>query len=718
MNYYACILFLVIGMNTFSQKKHEYPNAPKESLTEIYFEDTLVAPYQWMENPDDPRLKKWLEEQKDLTKKRSSRQTHYYQLRDQIAMMYRVRREKTDDYEEPDEKLEDKFDFKQDWNSYTQSYDQLYRLNGKKNWKRLFKGKDLLKNEDDHLLIRDLAVNEEENLVAVKISFNGSDWATGYIYDLTTGEQLPYIIKHIRTGTNLEWDGRSLYYDAYNKPKDGEALLATAKGQKLYKLAVDMNQAQPEVLYKNPDTSGVNSFRFDIKDERLRLYHFLRSKEKWFRAISVANLAEESFRPQRFLVYPSEEGMKLSVVHTKKDSIFLQTTIGAPNGKVLLANLKEPNQLTEFIPEYDIDLKYVRKLGKNKLAGIYLKDGQNFALIFNMKGKLLRKIDFPKGKKVNHFYENSDLATATKFSISSFFHPRTWYEITFDDLQFKPIESLSVPYDIHDLETRYVSFNSKDGTEIPMYITCSKETVLDGTNPVLIRAYGGYGNTIEPSFQESTGLLLSHGGILAVPNVRGGGAKGEDWALAGRRLKKQNTIDDFIAAAEYLVDKKYTNPDRLVITGASHGGLLVAAASTQRPDLFKAVIAEAGPYDMLRFNNFTAGGVAINLNEFGDVKNLEDYKNLRSYSPLHQLKNGAKYPNTLLLTGDTDDRVPPLHTYKYLARLQEVGDASGFYHMYLTPGSGHGGALTQEDWAEKLIYKYYFLFDQLDIEFY
>lgn len=277
---------------------------------------------------------------------------------------------------------------------------------------------------------------------------------------------------------------------------------------------------------------------------------------------------------------------------------------------------------------------------------------------------------------------------------------------------------MAIPYDISRLETRCITYKSKDGTEIPMYITCKKDLKLNGKNPVVIHGYGGYGHKVEPSYNQFISVLLLNDGVLAVPNVRGGGAYGQEWALAGRRLKKQNTIDDFIAAAEYLIEAGYTQPEKVGITGASHGGLLVAAAFVQRPDLFKAVVAEAGPYDMLRFHQYTVGGVALNLLEFGDPNNEEDYRNIRSYSPYFNLKKGVKYPNVLLITGDTDDRVPPLHTYKFLARLQELGNPESLYVMYVNKGAGHGGALTEESYGEYELFKYYFLLDQLDVHFY
>ncbi|MTI19465.1 S9 family peptidase, partial [Fulvivirga sp. RKSG066] len=219
-------------------------------------------------------------------------------------------------------------------------------------------------------------------------------------------------------------------------------------------------------------------------------------------------------------------------------------------------------------------------------------------------------------------------------------------------------------------------------------------------------------------FKEGNALFLLHGGIIAVPNIRGGGVHGSNWAIQGRRFNKQNAIDDFIASAEYLISEKYTSPEKLAISGASHGALIIGAAITQRPELFKLAIANAGPYDMLRMSKYTVGGVNTNLLEFGSPNSKTDYHNLRSYSPFHNVRKGTKYPNTLLITGANDDRVPPFHTYKFLASLQENGDPSSLYSMYVSNGSGHGGALTIEDYIDLELYKYYFLFNQLNIDFY
>ncbi len=700
-----------------AQKIHTYPIAPKDTIVDIYFSDRIEDPYQWMENPEDIRLSAWLEEQKDLTKKLSRKQSRKLLLEKQLRSMYNdMDRESLYTFENKNKKNKVKYIFKNKWNSYSKSPDLLYKKKNDTNFKYLVRSKDFIQSKKDHIVVKSKIINEKEDLAVVTISRNGSDWLTGYIFDFARGKFTNYTLNNLRIGSHIEWHGKDLYFDAYDAPIAGRELLDKAKGQKLYKLSNIKDSLITEVLYSHYDIDGTSSFNYDIIEEKLFLYHGLKSRDNVYKCISVDDLSKPSFFPQKLLVYPGDSDIKLSIEYIKNDTVLIKTNWNAPNYKVLLAQFSKPNQLEEFIPEYDVVLESVDKLGGDKLACRYSENDQDLALIFSMKGELLKTIDFPKGKKLKYLYEYNEEATHTFFSVSSFYHPELWYDLSLKNLSFKPAESLTVPYDADKLETRYEIFISKDGTEIPMYITCKKNIKLDGTNPVLLYGYGGYGNTIEPFFNESNCLFVLHGGVLAIPNVRGGGAKGSTWAEQGRRLNKQNAIDDFIGAAEYLIDKGYTCPKKLAINGGSHGGLLVGAAITQRPDLYKAAIAEAGVLDMLRFSQFTVGSVATNINEFGIPDNTEDYKNLKSYSPLHNIKRNEKYPDVLLISGDNDDRVPPHHSYKFLARLQECGDSENLFHIYITPGSGHGGALTPKDALDVILYKVHFLIDQMDIQ--
>ncbi len=709
------------AINANSQKKYKYPIAPKDSTFDYYFSDTIYDPYQWMENPSDPRLNDWFEKQKRIIDKQENKQTQIWTLRSRIATIYtEIESEKIEGYVEKDKKEDEiRFYFKTESRDDDQTPDLFYKKDKNDNYKYLVKIKTFKRNKKDNPIITDKVVSPKYDTLAIFISHSGSDWREVYFFDLKNGKQLTDTLKYLRGESNLIWNEKGVYYDRYKKPKEGRELLDKATGQTLCYHKIGTSQSEDIILYQNPDTTGTYDFSFYKKDStRLFFDHYYPSRGKIYKAMSYATINNSnSFFLKNFLIFPNNESINFSIEYLIGDTAILYTNMDASRGKVVMANLNQYNKIEKLVPEYDVPLLTVNRLGKNYIACTYKNDGQYFVLIHDLKGELLKKIDFPIGKTVNGFYEYDTSAEYTDFCVSSFYHPDIWYQLSFKDFSFKPSRKITIPYDAKNLETRYIKYKSSDGTEIPMYITCKKDMKLDGNNPVLLYGYGGYGITVEPYFDESIAVWLIHGGILAVPNIRGGGAAGGDWAKEGRRLKKQNTINDFISAAEYLINEKYTNPEKLAIKGGSHGGLLVGAAITQRPELFKAAVAEAGAFDMLRFDKYTVGTVAANIEEFGLLSNEEDYKNLKSYSPLHNTIAETKYPNVMLITGNTDDRVPPFHSYKFLATLQEYGDPTSLYQLYIVPGSGHGGALTGEDWVNKLLFENYFLFDQLGVKF-
>ncbi|WP_159022601.1 prolyl oligopeptidase family serine peptidase [Formosa sp. L2A11] len=712
--YLSFFLFIVFSHLSFSQKNYEYVSAPKDATQNVYFDTTISDPYQWMENPQDPRLQVWLEAEEKTTSKIKNRYLKTLDLKDQLyAMYYGVKKEKIEENIKKDSLGVDKYQFKYKTQNTGRFPNLLFRLYDKGNYLTLVDVKKLMDHSGDNIAVTGYNVNEAYDLVAVSISRNGSDWHELLFYNLKNGQQFHNTLKFVRSGTTIVWDKMNLYYDRYDEPAAGRELLDKAQGQKMYFHKFGNEQEQDKLLYVN--TSGVDQeFSFFEMKDRLYFYSTFKHKNTLYKTLSVADKDSSSLYLKKFLVYPNNSKDQVSIEVAFGDKVLLKTNWGAPNGRVLLADINEPNKPIELVPEYDVPLRDVNKLGKDMFVCIYKNGNRDLALFFNLEGKLLNKIDFPEGKKVNYLYEDNEDAKHTTFCVSSFYHPNLWYQLNLEKLTFEPIRSVSVPYEPESLETRCVTYKSKDGTEIPMYITCLKKTKLNGENPTLLYGYGGYGTTVEPNFDESKVLWLLHGGILAVPNVRGGGAGGSEWGEAGRRLKKQNGIDDFIAAGEYLISQNYTSKEHLGSNGRSHGGLLVSAAGIQRPDLFKAVIAEAGPYDMLRFGKFTVGSAKGNINEFGDASNLEDFNNLKSYSPLHNIKAGVEYPNFLLMTGASDDRVPPLHTYKFLATLQEKASPESMSIMYVTPGAGHGGALTFQDWLDATLYKYAFLYGLLN----
>jgi prolyl oligopeptidase len=719
-------LFLAIlafaSIIAFGQKANKYPVAPKDTTQNTYHDSiTIHDPYQWMENPEDPRLTAWLEEQKKLTDRLSRQQVRKNTLKTQLISMYH-------DYDTiPKNGLDkkkgqvlSKYEFITDKTEIKKSSDLYYRKSGNTNYRYLLRVKDLVKEKNDRVVFTNIKVSPYQPIAAVEVSINGSDWRTVYFHNLETDKPLSDTLRNIRIGDELIWLNKGLYYTGYQKPKDGRELLDKAYGQALFYHKLGTPQSSDVMLYQNPDTTGTYQFNYSSIDSTTLFFnHIYFSRGKTYSAKSYVDVSNpQSFLLKNILLYPANDSLNFSYCTHFGDTIILKSTSGAPNGKLFMANINKVNQVEELVPEFDIPLLYVNRLGADKLACVYMNEGKNLALIYNLKGELLRRIEIPEGKSVRGLHASDKKAKKTNFWVTSFYHPPLLYELSLSDLTYNPMQTLRVPYNPKDVETRFVKYKSKDGTEIPMYITCRKDIKLNGKNPTLIYGYGGYGLSIEPHFNPSNALWILHGGILAVPGIRGGGEVGSEWGKQGRRLKKQNAFDDFIAAAEYLINEKYTNPEKIAIKGGSHGGLVVGAAITQRPDLFRAAIAEAGVYDMLRFEEFTIGASLTSINEYGTVDNYADFENMRSYSPLHSINKGVKYPNVLLITGAKDDRVPPLHSYKFLAALQEKGDPTSLYHLYIVPGSGHGGALTSTDFTDKTLYEYYFLFDQLGVRFY
>lgn len=716
-NYLAIILCAVASL-VCAQKRLSYPVAPKDSTFDKYFETIIKDPYQWMENPADPRLQTWVESQKQLTKKISNNHTRESNLHAQISALYhKSKREIADEYVNQKSEIKSKYVFEHKVPHHGRFPDLKYKLRGSY-LKTLVKRSDFEYGKEDQITIEVKSVNEEHDLAAIEISHFGSDWREIFLFDLKTGKQLSDTLKNVRIGVNLEWDEKNIYYDRYSAPNEERKFLDKARGQKLCYHKFGTPQNDDEILYQNQDTTGTDVFEFYSLEEKIFINAPLKIRNNKIRVLSIAQTNSESFYLKNILAYPNIDSLEMQVIDLYGDSILVTTNWNAPNGKVLALDINQPNKLLEVIPELDITLWDVKKLGRNKVACTYRKYGNYMTLIFSMNGEFLKEMPFASGKKVDWFAEGEDETERAIFSVSSFYHPPLWYQMTLNDLEFKSIGSLSVPYDPNLLETRYVTYTSKDGTEIPMYITCRKDIELDGSNPTLMYGYGGYGITVEPQFNPSQALLLLYGGVLAMPNIRGGGSEGSAWGLEGRRLKKQNAIDDFIAAGEYLIAQGYTNPEKLAIKGRSHGGMLVGAAVTQSPELFKVAIAEAGPFDMLRKGLFTSATRAINISEYGVVSNHLDFNHLKSYSPLHNIKPQENYPDVLLITGDHDDRVPPHHSYKFLATLQEKANPNSTYIMYVVPGSGHGGALNIEDSTDKILFEYYFLLDRLGVDFY
>jgi prolyl oligopeptidase len=466
-------ILLLSATLSVSQKTYDYPIVPKDSIYDKYHGITIYDPYQWMENPEDPRLAEWIKTQKKINAKQQRKQGRQQTLLAQTASMYNDKQttEIKENIVKEKRKLS-KYDFNYYWSSYNRAQDLRYRKRGDVIYKSLVKIKHFQEDRHDLAIITDYDVNEKTDVAFMAISHKGSDWRELHFYDLKTGEKLPDTLLYVRNGFDFIWHDDGLYYTRFEAPKKGRELLDVPVGQSMYFHKMGTKQHKDKLLYENKDTTGATFFGFTEIDSLLFLHHYYYHGEKTYKALSYEHIGVlDSFKLSTFLIYPNKKDIVLSPQYSYGDSILIVTNWNAPNWKVLVANTKEKNKLSEFIPEYDIPLSEVNPFGKDKLACIYKNDGGYTALIHNMQGELIKMQGFPAGKKLNYFYENSKNVHYTSFCLSSFYHPDLWYQISLDDYTVKPIQELSLPYNPFEIETKYVTYKSKDGTEIPMYIT-------------------------------------------------------------------------------------------------------------------------------------------------------------------------------------------------------------------------------------------------------
>jgi len=545
------------------------------------------------------------------------------------------------------------------------------------------------------------AITDDGKLMAYGTAASGSDWEEWHVRDVDTGKDLPDLIKWVKfSGASWSKDGKGFYYSRYDEPK-GTALRDANYFQKLYYHKVGTVQSEDKLIYERPDNKELG-FGGSVTNDGHYLVIFV-----W-----------QGTSPKNRLYYkdltkPDSEVVKLlddfdaeyRFVDNDGPVFWIRTDLDAPRGKLIAIDTRHPEKANwKTVVEQGADkMEDVNVVDNLFLIG-YLKDAKTEVRVHNLQGKFLRSVDLPEiGTAAGFGGKRKDKETF--YSFTSFISPTTIYRYDPETGKSSIFKQPKVDFDATKYETKQVFYDSKDGTRIPMFLTYKKGLKLDGQNPTLLYAYGGFDISLTPGFSIPTVVWLEMGGIYAQPNLRGGGEYGEDWHLAGTKVKKQNVFDDFIAAAEWLIANKYTSTPKLAIRGGSNGGLLIGAMLTQRPDLFGATLPLVGVMDMLRFQKFTIGWAWTS--DYGSSDNADDFKALYAYSPLHNLKPGTKYPPTLIATADHDDRVVPGHSFKFAATMQadQAGTAPVLIRIETKAGHGAGKPIskiidqTADEWS-------------------
>ena len=662
----------------FSCKKKEettgfnYPETRKSNQVDVYFGQEIADPYNWLENDTAAEVEAWVKEQNKVTDAFLSGIPYREKIRERLTELWNYPR-----YSVPFHAAEKYFIMKNDG---LQQQSVLFMMQGIDGKEELLIDPNKF-SEDGTVALAGTNPSPDGKYLAYSVANAGSDWNEIYILDLETNKKLTDKLEWIKF-SGVAWYKNGFFYSRFDKPLAGKEFSEKNKNHKVYYHTIGTPQSKDQLIYQDPK-NPFRTFSADVtEDERFLIIYGSESTNG--NSIMYKNLLKAD---KEFTVVDPGFANENAVIENVGDSLLMKTNNGAPNYKLVMINTADKsNTFKDLIPQKDFPLTSVI-LMNNKLIAIYIQDVVSKIYRFNINGVSEGEIKLPGPGNVTGFNAKKNDSTAF-FGFTSFTYPSTIFKYDLVSNSTTVYRKSEIKFDLSKYKTEQVFFTSKDGTQVPMFLTYRTDLIKNGKNPVLLYGYGGFNVNLMPSFSVSSLVLIENGGIFAFCNLRGGGEYGEKWHEAGLRENKQNVFDDFIAAAEFLIKEKYTSNDKIAIRGGSNGGLLVAACMLQRPDLFKVAIPEVGVLDMLKYHKFTIGGHWVD--EYGSSDIEEQFKYLIKYSPLHNVKENVNYPATLVTTADHDDRVVPAHSFKFIATLQEKYKGENPVMIRIESKAGHG----------------------------
>lgn len=648
----------------------QYPETKKGDVVDTYFEVEVADPYRWLEDDRSEETAAWVKAQNEVTNGYLAQ----IPFRDQLK-----------------KQMEEAWNYEKIGAPFKEGkYTYFFKNDGLQNQSILYRKDEAGKEEvfldpnkfstDGTTSLGSIDFSEDGSKAAYAISEGGSDWRKVIVIDTETKEVIGDTLVDVKFSGVSWFKNEGFYYSSYDKP-EGSELSAKTDQHKLYYHKLGTAQKEDALIFG--------------KDQKRRYVGGYVTGDNQYLVITAANstygnelyIKDLTKANSPIVTLVNNFDSSSSVLDSKDGKLYIETDFNAPNSRVVTVDATKPQQANwaDFIAETENVLSPTK--GGGYIFASYLKDAVSMVKQYDYTGKEIRTIELPGIGTASGFGGKKE-DTTLYYSFTNYITPGTIYAFDVKDGASKVYEQPKVKFDSSQYESKQVFYTSKDGTKVPMIITYKKGIELNGKNPTMLYAYGGFNISLTPAFSIANAIWLENGGVYAVPNLRGGGEYGKAWHVAGTKMQKQNVFDDFIAAAQYLIDNKYTSSDFLAIKGGSNGGLLVGATMTQRPDLMKVALPAVGVLDMLRYHTFTAGaGWAYDYGTAEDSKEMFEY--LKGYSPLHNVKAEA-YPATMVTTGDHDDRVVPAHSFKFAAELQAKNNGNNPMLIRIETNAGHG----------------------------
>ncbi len=698
----AFLSFLVLSfMISCSEKPIQYPPTKKGDVKDTYFGTVVEDPYRWLEDDNSTETAEWVKTQNQLTFGYLEKLPNREQIKARLTELWDYPK-----YGTPFKEAGKYFFFKNDG---LQNQSVLYMTNDLAAEPKVLLDPNTL-STDGTIALTSTEISNDGKYLVYMIAKSGSDWNEIFVKNIETGELLSDHIEWVKF-SGISWYKDGFFYSAYDKPEKGSELSKANEFQKVYFHKLGTEQSSDQLIVNNPNNAKEMFGAGLTEDKRFMIIG--RSIGTNGNALDIKDLDKKG---GKFVTLMDKYEYEFNPVDNNGDDVFVRTNYKAPKYKLVKININQPEEKNwvDIIPEKKDVMESVSIID-DKFVINYMTDAHSKTEIYAIDGTFEREVTLPGIGTVSSF-SGKKTDTMAFFSYTSFNTPGEVYKYDFatnqTSLHFRP----AVKFNPDDFEVNQVFYTSKDGTKVPMFIVCKKGVELNGDNPTLLYGYGGFNISLTPSFSAARIAFIEKGGIFALANLRGGGEYGEDWHLAGTKMKKQNVFDDFIAAAEYLINNKYTSTNKLAIQGGSNGGLLIGAVTNQRPDLFKVALPQVGVMDMLRFNKFTIGWAWAG--DYGTSEDSEDmFKYLYNYSPYHTIKKGVAYPAILATTADHDDRVVPAHTFKYMARLQELAAGNKLPLLVrIDSKAGHGAGKPTAKVIEEYTDVWSFVFYHLGVK--